>query len=63
MGKGRSQSASLPNSRFLPGRINFNVPMLRNGIQRVVYTNDPDDMASGAPDNKAELGVLGVLAV
>ncbi len=43
--------------------INFNVPMLRNGIQRVVYTNDSDAMASGAPDNKAELGVLGVLAV
>ena len=42
--------------------INFNVPILRNGIQRVVYTNNPNAMTPSAPD-KAELGAFGALAV
>ncbi|MEI8288909.1 MAG: GxxExxY protein [Verrucomicrobiota bacterium] len=42
--------------------INFNVPMLRNGIQRVVCTSDPIVMTSGAPAGE-KLGVLVALAV
>ena len=41
--------------------INFNVPVLKNGIQRVVYTNDRIALTPGEPVEN-ELGVLGALA-
>ena len=53
MGRGRAK---------LQRQINFNVPVLRNGIQRVVYTNDSIAMTSGAPA-KEKLGDFGALAV
>jgi GxxExxY protein len=43
--------------------VNFNVPILRNGIQRVVYSNQPPALTPDAPRLEKNSGVLGALAV